>query len=399
MIEYSLITDEWRIGLRDGGDADRLPDIEPLSAMATFTPVTAQLTTASDGTEPSWNLLLAPVTVTYENGKLVGTDSVEGVKVIAAIDGRPVSWRVERTLTWENRRIPVPTIVVAPTPGGTFHLPDASPTSPDVDIRQVFITLGDIERTLAQARAVNDEAVAGLERVDEAIETIDTAASETRELLGRAEAAAETAGGHATAAKASEDAAVAAEAYVDQVVSNAADALGMALGEVAQEVADNTDAAQAARDDAQAHASNADLAAQSAESHAGDAAASATLAGQHAVSAEASEATAGASRDSASQSALAAQSARDEAQSVAEVVATAAAETAARAAVADFVGAAPAELDTVQELAAAIQSNQDGIGAINTALGNRVRGDFEIRVSNSMPPEGTPSNVITLRIS
>lgn len=391
MIEYSLITDEWRIGIRDGGDADRLPDIEPLSAMATLTPVTAQLTTASDGIEPSWNLLLAPVTVIYENGKLVGTDSVEGVKVIAAIDGRPVSWRVERTLTWENRRIPVPTIVIAPTPGGTFHLPDASPTSPDVDVRQVFITLGDIEQTLAQTRAVNDEAIAGLERVNETIETIDTAASETRELLGQAEAAAVTAGGHATAAKASEDAAAAAAAGVDQVVTDAA---GVLAGEIADDLAASQAArsgAESARDDAQAHASSADLAAQSAESHA-------TIAGQHATSAEASEATAGASRDSASQSALDAQSARDEAQTVAEAAATVAAGTAARAAIADLVGAAPAELDTVHELAAAIQSNQSGIGAINTALGNRVRGDFEIRVSNSMPPEGTPSNVITFRI-
>lgn len=390
MIEYSLITDEWRIGIRDGGDADRLPDIEPLNALATLTPVTAQLTTASDGIEPSWNLLLAPVTVTYENGKLVGTDSVEGVKVVAAINGRPVSWRVERTLTWENRRIPVPTIVIAPTPGGTFHLPDASPTSPDVDIRQAFITLGDIERTLAQTRAVNDEAVAGLERVNETIATIDTAATETRELLGQAEAAAETAGGHATAAKASEDAAAAAAAGVDRVV---ADAAGVLAGEIADDLA----AAQAARDEAQTHAGNADLAAQSAETHAGDAATSATIAGQHAISAEASEATAGASRDSASQSALAAQSARDEAQSVAEAAATAAAEAAARAAIADLVGAAPAELDTVHELAAAIKSNQDGIGAINTALGNRVRGDFEIRISEDVPPAGTPSNVITLR--
>ena len=83
---------------------------------------------------------------------------------------------------------------------------------------------------------------------------------------------------------------------------------------------------------------------------------------------------------------------------MAEATATAAAETAARAAIADLVGAAPAELDTVHELAAAIKSNQSGIGAINTALGNRVRGDFEIRVSDSVPPEGTPSNVITFRI-
>ena len=218
-----------------------------------------------------------------------------------------------------------------------------------------------------------------------------SAASQAGEARDAAAASATAAHGHANRAEVAADG-------VDQVVSDAAGVLRI---EVTDDLAASQAArsgAEAARDAAQGHASSADLAAQSAESHAGDAATSATLAGQHAASAGTSETTAGASRDSASQSALAAQSARDEAQSVAEAVAMAAAEAAARAAIADIVGSSPAELDTIHELAAAIQSNQSGIGAINAALGNRVRGDFEIRVSNTNPPVDTPPNVITFRI-
>ena len=257
----------------------------------------------------------------------------------------------------------------------------------------------EINATDAAVRAETSETEAGQSAAAAAASASAAQASET------------TAGDSATAAKESETAAAtsastaaadagraeSAAAGVDQVVSDAAGVLRI---EVTDDLAVSQAArsgAEAARDEAQTHASNADIAAQAAESHAGDAATSATLAGQHSTNAEASEATAGASRDSASQSALAAQSARDEAQSVAEATATAAAETAARAAIADLVGSAPAELDTVHELAAAIKSNQGGIGAINTALGNRVRGDFEIRVSENIPPVGTPSNVITFR--
>lgn len=45
------------------------------------------------------------------------------------------------------------------------------------------------------------------------------------------------------------------------------------------------------------------------------------------------------------------------------------------AAVSDLVDGAPTALDTLQELAAAIQDNESGIGAITTALDNRVRFD------------------------
>lgn len=363
MIEYSLITDEWRIGIRDGGDADRLPDIEPLSALATLTPVTAQLTTASDGIEPSWNLLLAPVTVTYENGKLVGTDSVEGVKVIAAINGRPVSWRVERTLTWENRRIPVPTIVIAPTPGGTFHLPDASPTSPDVDIRQAFITLGDIERTLAQTRAVNDEAVAGLERVNQTIETIDTAASETRELLGRAEAAAETAGGHATTATAAAEATALDAASVRGVVEDGAAAL---RGEI-----------RTTLDDLSATTASASTSAEAAATSARNAQESETSAAASASAADTSRALTEQER------ALTVEEARTAASSIAQQVAL------------DIRDGAPAHLDTLRELAEWASQNDDAMAALTAQIATKVTGDYPIVIRHGLPEESGPRNEIT----
>lgn len=268
-----------------------------------------------------------------------------------------------------------------------------------------------ISETNAAAAAVRAES-----SETEAGESADAAAASA----SAAEASETAAGDSATAAKGSETAAAtsastaaadagraeSAAAGVDQVVT---DAVGVLSGEIADDLEASRAAkagAETARDEAAESATLASTkadettaSAATADGRATDAeSAVASIAG-HATDAENAASRAAVSEANAEGSAIAATASATTAQGHADRAATeagAAAQIAAKEKIAELVGDSPAELDTIYELADAFAERGDAIAAIQTALANRIVGNYTV-VVQSTPPQGgtTPSNQIT----
>ena len=267
----------------------------------------------------------------------------------------------------------------------------------------------------AAVRAETSETAAGERAVAAASSATAAQASETaasdsataakaseEEAEGSAIAATE----RATAAAADAGRAESAAAGVDQVVSDAAGVLSV-------EIADDLAASQAARAGAESARDEAGESATLASTKADEAAASAATAdgratdaensvasiAAHATDAEDAASRAAVSETNATASATLADSRATAAQGHADRAATeagAAAHIAAAEKIAELVGSAPSDLDTFYELAAALADRGDAIAAIQTALANRIVGDYTVVVQPT-PPQGgtTPSNQIT----
>lgn len=156
----------------------------------------------------------------------------------------------------------------------------------------------------------------------------------------------------------------------------------------AENARDRSETAQGASEGAATRAEDAEntsvLAKESAESARG-------VAVEAADNAAASETAAAGFADVASAARTGAETARDEAESKA----TAAAAIAAYERIAELVGDAPEALDTIYELAAYVKENRDGLGALESALNNRVVGAYRVVVQDEVPGPDTPLNQIT----
>ena len=254
------------------------------------------------------------------------------------------------------------------------------------------------ERAVAAASSATAAQASGTAASDSA-----TAAKASEE---EAEGSAIAATARATAAATDAARAESAAAGVDQVVSDAAGVLSV-------EIADDLAASQVARAGAESARDEAGESATLSSTKAGEAAASAATAdgratdaensvasiAAHATDAEDAASRAAVSETNATASATLAGSRATEAQGHADRAATeagTAAQIAAQEKIAELVGSAPSDLDTVYELAAAFAERGDAIAAIQTALANRIVGDYTV-VVQSTPPQGgtTPSNQIT----
>ena len=233
------------------------------------------------------------------------------------------------------------------------------------------------ETEVNEAREYVSELHAALSPGGEIIEDFEWIANTTIDYATEARDARDEAQGHA-------DRAEVAAAGVDQVVSDAAYALEVAISDLAQEIKDDSDAAEAARDQAVGAASTA-------TTKADEAAASATLADGRATGAEDAATRAAVSESNAAGSATAAQGHADRAATEAG----AAAQIAAQEKIAALVGSAPADLDTIYELPAAFTDRGDAIAAIQDALANRVVGNHSSVIASTAPGPGTPTNQIT----
>lgn len=170
--------------------------------------------------------------------------------------------------------------------------------------------------------------------------------------------------------------------------------------------ADRAEAAQGASEEAAARSENARDASEDFALMANDHRAASENARSYAEDARnAAELAAGRSNDSANDAMThstaaesargGAETARDQAESMATNAAALAAQQAAGEAIAALIGDAPEALDTIYELAAYVKENRDGLGALESALNNRVVGAYRVVVQDEVPGPDTPLNQIT----